>query len=133
MRLSAPGQDVRKFSSLAAGCNTEDYATVAPPAGTIASYTEAVANSCTDSYDVGGVPAKAQGWSHVPCTHPPARPVMCGRLLTRPMIAQPTSNALRRPPLAKRALRIKTAHLPRYFGARGESHARALFSSLLLH
>ena len=73
MRLSAPGQDVRKFSSLAAGCNTEDYATVAPPAGTIASYTEAVANSCTDSYDVGGVPAKAQGWSHVPCTHPQVR------------------------------------------------------------
>lgn len=52
-------QLLRQYQSLAAGCFTDDYATVAPPAGTIVSYTEAVANSCTDTYTTGSAVAKA--------------------------------------------------------------------------
>ena len=59
-------QDIRKFMELAAGCNTDDYIAVAPPAATMESYSEAVANSCTDTYTTGKVPAKAQG-TYCPC------------------------------------------------------------------
>jgi hypothetical protein len=44
---------------LAAGCNTDDYATVAPPAATMYTYNMAVDNSCTDEYITGDVVAKA--------------------------------------------------------------------------
>ena len=40
----------RLFTSLAAGCNTGDYATVAPPATNMYTYDMAVSNSCTDTY-----------------------------------------------------------------------------------
>ena len=58
-------QDARKFSKLAAGCNLDDSATVAPPANNMVSYDEAIANSCTDSYMVGAAVAKAQGTSPI--------------------------------------------------------------------
>jgi hypothetical protein len=54
-------QDIRKFSKLAAGCNLDDQGTVAPPAVNMPSYDEAIANSCTDTYTVGSVVAKADG------------------------------------------------------------------------
>jgi len=40
----------RTFTSLAAGCNTSDYATVATPASNMSTYDMAVANSCTNGY-----------------------------------------------------------------------------------
>ncbi len=43
-------QLIRQFTELAAGCNTGDYATVAPPASNFYTYNMAVANSCTDTY-----------------------------------------------------------------------------------
>lgn len=62
-------QDVRKFSVLAAGCNLDDTATVAPPAKNMVSYDEAIANSCTDSYMVGSAVAKAQGMAPIRDVH----------------------------------------------------------------
>lgn len=49
----------RVFTTLAAGCNTDDYATVAPPAASLKTYNDSVANSCTDTYITGDVVAKA--------------------------------------------------------------------------
>ena len=49
-RVAFPTQLIRQFQALAAGCNTDDYASVAPPAGNMHTYDQAVANSCTDAY-----------------------------------------------------------------------------------
>ena len=48
--VSPPPQLIRQFQDLAAGCTTDDYATVAPPAANMHTYIQAVANSCTDDY-----------------------------------------------------------------------------------